>query len=355
MSNEAPLKVVIFGAGAIGIYVGGSLAAHGNLVWFYDRPDMVKRISDQGVQIRQADGSSLFIERPNLGSDLGEILRSETFDCAIFSVKSYDTEALARQLLRYEKDIPPIVCLQNGVENEAVIQQILTSVLLIPGTVTTAIGKTDANEIIVEKLRGIGIAQVGKLSERIVAAMCHSGLNARLFANAEDMKWSKMLTNLTSNALSAILGMPPSEILDNPGLFRLEIEQLREILRVMGAYHINVVDLPGTPVRLFAWVVNHVPPSISKRILVRFIAKGRGAKMPSFYIDLASGRGKSEVEFLNGAVVRFGQRVNIQTPVNDFYTQMLMGLTEGRIARSEFHNHPEKIIHYFSNKGFLSE
>ena len=66
--------------------------------------------------------------------------------------------------------------------------------------------------------------------------------------------------------------------------------------------------------------------------------------MPSFHIDLHSGRGKSEVEFLNGAVVKAGRTHNIPTPVNDLLTGKLLGLTRGEIALEHYRGQPERLI-----------
>jgi Ketopantoate reductase PanE/ApbA C terminal. len=78
---------------------------------------------------------------------------------------------------------------------------------------------------------------------------------------------------------------------------------LRECLAVMKAQGIDVVDLPKTPVRALAFATR-LPLWLSKPLLGRAAGSGRGGKMPSFHIDLHSGRGKSEVDYLHGAVVR---------------------------------------------------
>jgi len=66
--------------------------------------------------------------------------------------------------------------------------------------------------------------------------------------------------------------------------------------------------------------------------------------MPSFHIDLHSGRGKSEVEWLNGAVVRYGKQKNIPTPVNELLTKTLMSLTRGETPVETFAHQPEKLL-----------
>ena len=66
--------------------------------------------------------------------------------------------------------------------------------------------------------------------------------------------------------------------------------------------------------------------------------------MPSFHIDLHSGRGKSEVDYLHGAVVRAGDKTSVLTPVNKLLTETLLALTTGEIPLEEYANQPEKLL-----------
>jgi 2-dehydropantoate 2-reductase len=66
--------------------------------------------------------------------------------------------------------------------------------------------------------------------------------------------------------------------------------------------------------------------------------------MPSFHIDLHSGRGKSEVEYLHGEVVRAGEKYSVPTPVNKMLTETLMALTNKEIPMEEFAHKPEKLL-----------
>jgi 2-dehydropantoate 2-reductase len=118
---------------------------------------------------------------------------------------------------------------------------------------------------------------------------------------------------------------------------------LRECLAVMEAQKFEVVDLPGTPVRALAFATT-LPLWLSRLLLSRAAGAGRGAKMPSFHIDLHSGRGKSEVEYLHGAVVRAGEKFNVPTPVNKILTATLIALTNKEIPLEEFAHQPEKVL-----------
>jgi 2-dehydropantoate 2-reductase len=79
-------------------------------------------------------------------------------------------------------------------------------------------------------------------------------------------------------------------------------------------------------------------------MLGRAAGSGRGAKMPSFHIDLHSGRGKSEVDYLHGAIVRAGEKAGVPTPVNKVLTETLLRLTSGELPQEQFSHQPEKLL-----------
>jgi 2-dehydropantoate 2-reductase len=339
----ARLRFLVFGAGAIGSYIGGSLGLQDQQVVFLEKPEMIERLVGHGLRL-YIDGSEKSIAHPLLAASLPEALELGPFDAALFALKSFDTQAALQDLRPYASQLPPVLCLQNGVENESAIAEVLGSQKVIAGSVTSAIGRRTTGEIVLERLRGVGIADSHPLSEALVEAFNQAGLNAHLFRSAPGMKWSKMLTNLLANASSAILDMTPAEIFAQAGLYKLEIAQLREALAVMDAQQIQVVDLPGTPVRLLTWAIRSLPLSISRPLLRRAIGGGRGGKMPSFHIDLHSGGGRSEVDYLNGAVVRFGERAGVLTPVNRLLNETLLGLTRGEIPLEQFSGRPKNLL-----------
>jgi len=347
-----PLRVLSIGAGAIGTYIGGSLALGGHQVVFVERPEVAEALRSSGLKL-EISGTENHLPEPQVVDSIENALAVQDYDVALFALKSFDTPTFLASLTMPSDSLPPFLCFSNGVDNEPAIAAALGLDKAIAGTVTSAIGRGgDVGEIVLEKLRGVGVAlpepgvgSVGRhLCERLVSALDASALNARLYTRAADMKWSKMLTNLIANATSAILDMSPGEIFAHPGLYRLEIGQLRETLQVMAAQEIKVIDLPGTPVRLLAAAVKHLPLVVSRPLLRRAVAGGRGAKMPSFYIDLHAGRGKSEVDSLNGAVVRAGRLTNVATPVNALLTEKLLALTRGEIPLDTYRGQPEKLI-----------
>ena len=345
------MKILSFGAGAIGTYIGGSLVLAGHQVVFVEQQKVVDELREKGLRLdltlderrktKEASriNSSAFV----IVSSLDEALRYGPFDLALFALKSFDTQAALEGMLPFADKLPPLLCLSNGVANEPAIAEALGKDKVIYGTVTTAIGRRGAGDIVLEKLRGVGVAKGHPLSEKVHAALDAAYLNSRLFEDAASMKWSKMLTNLIANPTSAILDMTAGEVFANKSLYKLEIDMLKECLAVMQAQGFEVVDLPGTPVRALAFATT-LPLWLSKPLLGRAAGAGRGAKMPSFHIDLYSGRGKSEVDYLHGAVVRAGEQFKVPTPVNKVLTETLLALTNKEIPLEEFAHKPEKLL-----------
>jgi 2-dehydropantoate 2-reductase len=298
-AQTSQLKVLTFGAGAIGTYIGGSLVLDGHNVVFMEQPKVVEELRERGLRLdltldkRRNIKDAILVDPSSfvIVSTLEDALRYGPFDFALYALKSFDTAAA----------------------------------------------------MVLEKLRGVGIASTHPLSTRLVAAFKRAFLNARAFSDADSMKWSKMLTNLLANPLSAILDMSAAEIYAHNDLYKVEIDTLRECLAVMAAQKIDVVDLPGTPVRVLAYATT-LPLWLSKPLLGRAAGSGRGGKMPSFHIDLHSGRGKSEVDYLHGAVVRAGKRTNVPTPVNKLLTETLLALTNGEIPLEEYAHQPQKLL-----------
>jgi len=344
MGSEQPMKVLAFGAGAIGTYIGGSLALDGHYVTFVERPQVAELVRQHGMRISVGGHlREVPADRYIVLPALDDAISHDSFDVALFALKSFDTADFLETLRPLVANLPPILCLSNGVENEQMISEVLGPQKVIAGTVTTAIGRRAAGDIVVEKLRGLGVASGNPVSDRLANAMSQAGLNAELFSKPQDMKWSKMLTNLLANASSAILNMTPVEIFANPRLCHLEVMQLREALTVMSKLSIGVVDLPRTPVKLLAMSVR-LPVWLARPFLAKAVGSGRGAKMPSFHIDLYAGRGRSEVDYLNGAVVRRGEKLGLPTPVNRKLNEILLALTCKDISIDSYDHKPEKLL-----------
>ncbi|GAB4472838.1 MAG: 2-dehydropantoate 2-reductase [Anaerolineales bacterium] len=337
------LSILSIGAGAIGSYIGGRLIASGQQVVFLEKPEIAGTLKNRGITIHK--GQELIkVSDIQVTSSFDQAFSNASYDLLLVAVKAYDTARLIESLLPYKEILPPILSVQNGVENEAQFQAAFGKDHVIAATVTSAIGWRQIGEIVIEKERGIGVAIESELAQRFVQALLKAGFKVKTYPRPEDMKWSKLITNQLANATCAILNMSPAQVLAHPASFKIEIFQIRETLQVMDTLNIRVVDLPATPVRVLVWAIRHLPYQVSQPLFVQFIGKGRGNKMPSLYLDLTAGKEKSEVEYLNGAVVRFGEQARIPTPVNRFLSQTLINIVRGVIPRQTYQNAPQKLL-----------
>lgn len=336
------MRFLFLGAGAIGTYVGGSLAASGEQVTFIERPDVAETILHAGLTVVTKRDTKV-VRNVTMHATAASALAAGPYDIGVFALKSFDTQTALDELVASGHEVPTILSLQNGVDNEAVIAATLGPARVIAGTVATAVSKPGVGAVVEEKHRGIGVALGNPLSEPLVAALDRAGLSGRAFKHAASMKWSKLLTNLTGNASSAILDRTVAELFADRRCYDLEVAVLRECLAVMRAKGYSVVSLPGTPVPALA-LATRLPRLIAQPALTRVIGSGRGDKMPSFHIDLRGGRGRTEVGFLNGAVVRGGAETGVPTPVNALLTDTLDALSAGDVPMDAYRHDPDALL-----------
>jgi 2-dehydropantoate 2-reductase len=351
MDGLKPISVLVFGSGAVGTYVGGSLALAGHRIVYIEQPVVVSELRQRGlrldVSIDKSRGAPepLIVPASSLGivSSIEEALKLGPFDAAIFAMKSFDTTAALEGIKPYKEQMPPILCLQNGVENEPAISAVLGPERVIAGTVTCSILRRGAGDIILEKARGIGVYGGHPFSKRLEMALNSASLNAHAYLRPMDMKWSKLIANLPGSATAAILDMSPAEVFAHPGLYDLELRMSREALAVMNAQGIHATNLPKIPVSLLALALR-LPSFLAHPVLTKIVGGGRGGKMPSFHIDLHAGRTNSEVEWQQGAVVRFGEKFGVPTPVNRLLTETLLAMVHKEVPVAEFSRQPEKLL-----------
>ncbi|TFH34912.1 MAG: hypothetical protein E4G99_08475 [Anaerolineales bacterium] len=218
---------------------------------------------------------------------------------------------------------------------------------ILPATLTSAVQTSQPGVVRVERVRGIGLGGDHPHLHTLQSELGAAGFMVRHYRDPERMKWSKLLTNIVSNATSAILGWTPEQVYAHPGTARLEIEALREAVRVMRRSGFSPHDLPGVQVALLGRAI-FLPPLLTRRLLGQIVSKGRGAKKPSLHYDI--GRGRSEVEWLNGAIVKRGGLLEVPTPVNRILTQTLLELVHRQRPHQDFINQPQKLLQLFTSE-----
>ncbi|MDW8395133.1 MAG: 2-dehydropantoate 2-reductase [Anaerolineae bacterium] len=309
------MHFVIVGAGAVGQWIGANLIRAGHRVTFVGRPGFVEAVRREGISAQAASGERWRIQPVEATATLDPTVACDAF---VACVKAYDVREVAALLAPASA---PVVAMQNGIGSEEAFVEQLGAERVIAGTLVTAVTLDSAAPIVTAQRRsgGVGLAAVGEVPTFAAIARAFtqaSLLRTRVYADWRAMKWSKLLLNLTGNLTSALFRQPYDKLLRDARAADIEMRMLREAEAVMRALGIRAVNLPGAPAALFAFALRRLPDPLLRLVLARFLARARGDKLPSLYYDLAQGRAKSEVDVLNGAVVRFGQAAGVPTPVN---------------------------------------
>jgi len=168
-------------------------------------------------------------------------------------------------------------------------------------------------------------------------------LHTKVYADYRALKWSKLALNIIANASCAILDVLPAQLVAYPDVFALEIEAVREVRSVMGALDLQPVDLPRYPVRaLFAAV--GLPAPVARLLLSRRIAGARGSKAPSLLLDVRSGKGRTEIGALSGAVASVAASLGIAAPVNATFAELAEAISRDATARAAYRENPRALV-----------
>ncbi len=335
------MRYLIFGTGAVGGLVGARLALSRQPVVFMARPRLAEVLRRRGLRV-EAEGLQEHLPTPAVVDDLAEIARLGPLPDAVFlCVKAYDAAEAADILAASLPGHTPVICLSNGIGNEQVLASRLGDSRVVAATLTTAVSLPEPGLVRVERSRGIDLVRGHPRLPPLLGDLQGAGFRIRLHDDAARLKWSKLMTNIVANATSAITGWPPADVFAHPGLYRLEVEALREVVRLLRAMGQHPEDLVGVPVRWLSRALA-LPPRWVQSLLRRSVAGGRGAKLPSFHRDI--GRGRSEVRWLNGAVVEHARTLGLGAPANAVLTEVMLALVEGRLDPLEYRDRPERLL-----------
>ena len=339
------MRFVVFGTGAVGGYIGARLSQGGHPVRFLARPDWVDALRGRGLRLIE-DSTATLIPVHQASTDLAEII--DQVEVVLLCVKAYDAQTSAAEISRLLAPAVPVVSLLNGIGGEEFLVQALGLPRVLEASLTTAVQVLEPGVIRLERDRGLGLGSNHPMAAALAAAFESGGIRTRLYRSAKAMKWSKLLTNMAGNVSSAILGWTAAKVMEHPGVFHIEVQALRETVRVMRGYGWRPLSLPGVPVHLLGQALL-LPTPWLRPALGRIVGRGRGAKLPSLHGDI--GRGRSEVYWMNGAVVEHGRRLGVPTPTNAVLTQIFDGLVRGVTSPETFRDRPRLLLDHAVSAG----
>jgi 2-dehydropantoate 2-reductase len=345
------MHILVYGAGAVGCYLGAQLIRAGNDVVFVAREETAHLINGHGLAVYQSDEAhkrqAYKVQPPVVVSLRQGLLERPAYDLIILGMKSYSVELAINELVAYIPEPPPMLVVQNGIGIEEKFAEQFGAEQIISGALTTPL-RQDARNVVIEERedRGLALApgQKGEKIDKWVDLFARAGILTEKHKNYQSVKWSKALVNMIGNATSAILNRHPRVVYEHEPLFELELEMMKEMLAVMKASRIKLVDLPGVQVNRLGFGVRRMPNFLLRPLLMKAVGEGRGDKLPSFQIDLNQGKKKNEVIYHNGAVARVAREKDIPAPVNTVLTTILLDMMNGKIDRDMFSGKPETLL-----------
>ena len=340
------MDILIYGAGAVGGYLGARLAQQQHNVTLIAREVMANLISETGLEVTE-DGERV-VTHPTAVTSVAQAFKDgQQYDLIILAMKAYDINSSIDPLIAFCPEPRMILTTQNGIGIEKGLIKQFGAEHVIAGSFTLPIRKETTTQLVAERSDGgicLAPTQPKQDIKQWARLFKEAGLETELYKEYESMKWSKALLNIIANATSAILNRRPGLIYRSDPIFDLEIKMLKEALAVMKAAGHKVVDLPAVPATKLAFSVRRLPRALLKPGLTKLVADGRGDKMPSFHIDLTIGKGKSEVVYHNGAIAKVGKELGVPTPVNAALTDILWKLTLEKLDWREFNGKPSRLV-----------
>ena len=268
------------GAGAVGCYYGGMLARAGHAVTLIGREQHVQAIARNGLRL----DAQAFSENVPLQAST-EASAVQDAEVVLLCVKSADTESAARQIAPHLAPDALLLSLQNGVDNAERLQALVPP-RVVPAVVYVATEMAGPGHV---KHHGRGELVIGPFpaSEALVAVFAAAGVPVQVSDN--------VILNCAYNALSAIARLPYGKLVQGEGVEGVMRDVVHECLAVAQAAG---VEVPGD-----SWAA------------VQRIAQTMPTQFSSTAQDLARGK-RSEIDHLNGFIVRRGAQLGVPTPVN---------------------------------------
>ena len=300
MSHLTFHHIAVVGAGAVGSFYGAMLARAGQSVTLIGRAAHVQAIERNGLKLDLATTSGTEIIRIEASSDL-TCLR--TADLVLFCVKSTDSASVALEIAPYLAKHALIMSLQNGVENAALIARHLPNAV-IPSVVYVAteipapgcVKHHGRGELVIGTMQDSRLSDPLKTLKNIVDLFDSAQVPVQISQNVMAELWSKLMINCAFNAISGLAQIQYEKLAALASVRSTQAALVREVIAVAHADGIHLSE----PVALEA---------------VAQIYVTMGSQKSSTAQDMARSK-PSEIDHLNGFIVRRGQELGVATPVN---------------------------------------
>ena len=320
-------KIAIVGAGAVGGYAGAHMVQAGEDVTFIDPwPEHVEHMRKHGLRVTHARDVAEFsvpVRALHL-TDAQQLAKEKPVDIAFICMKSYDTAWATMLIRQYLAPDAYVVSLQNCMNEETIagvvgwgktlgcIASSITVNLPEPGHIHRGAGKGGAAHTVFRT--GEVHGRITERAEEVRRLVGYSD-SAKVTENLWGERWSKLVANVMGNGLSACTGLPGAQIVQSEPLRRFATRLGSEAIRVGQALGYSLEEILHLPPETIARAGEGDAAAIEVADAQRLkdTARVSGEQRPSMGQDMMKGR-RTEIEFLNGYVVREGEKIGHALP-----------------------------------------
>ncbi|PIQ83517.1 MAG: 2-dehydropantoate 2-reductase [Candidatus Omnitrophica bacterium CG11_big_fil_rev_8_21_14_0_20_63_9] len=305
------MRVLVIGAGAIGSTLGGFLAKAGHRVVLLGRPWHLDAVRRSGLRISGLWGEHV-VTSLSLATDPSGVDRSAPFDWIFVCVKAHQTASAAELLPQFLGPHTLVCAFQNGLGNyeilsrsiapsKIVLGRIIFGVELEPGHVRVTVC---ADEVLIGAVdRRVPRERLSQL----VSTLQSAGIPTRATATILTALWAKVLYNCALNGLSTLLEVPYGKLLEHRGARIIMEGVIEEAYQVASAHGVRLEPAGAEAYR---------------KLLFKRLIPDTAAHRSSMLQDVRRGR-PTEIDALNGAIVRLGQQAAVPTPMNTLLTRLV--------------------------------
>lgn len=302
------MKITIVGPGAIGCLLAAFLSKSKEEIWLLDknkeRTDAIKRL---GISVEGVSGK--WNTKVNISDDAQDI---GTADLVIIATKSYDTKPALNHAKPLIGQDSSILTLQNGIGNIEIISEVTGPDNVIGGITNLGATLIDDTHI---KHAGNGETVIGKIdgSTPVILRQVRELFNkvkleTKISRDIKGILWSKLVINSGINALTALTRLHNGRLVEFEGTRKILREAVTEALKIAKRKRIKLI----------------YEDPLAK---VEAVCEATSGNISSMLQDVLR-RKKTEIDFINGVVVRFGQELGIPVPVNSMLVSLVKTLEE---------------------------
>jgi 2-dehydropantoate 2-reductase len=304
-------RICIYGAGSIGCYLGGRLAAAGAEVGFVGRPGIGAELQAHGLTLTHYEGGSWRVAPDAIafGADPNAAANA---DLVLVTVKSGATAQAAAELAGVIRSNTLVISFQNGIGNADALRAALPGHSVLAGMVPFNVVRRSPGAFHQASEGEPEIEDASALAP-FLADFTRAGFALRRHSDMLPVQWAKLLFNL-NNAVNALSGLPLQQELAQRGYRRCLALAQAEALELLSQAGITPARLTPLPA---SWIpaLLRLPDALFTRLARKMLAIDPLARS-SMADDLAAGR-PTEVDWINGEIVRLAGRLGRQAPVNE--------------------------------------